>query len=139
MKDKINFVLLVDDDRATNFFNAIMINRHDSFEKVHYVQSGYEAIEYLENASRGNTDCPDLIFLDINMPGMNGWDFLTKYDLIKTTLPKPIKIVLLSTSSDPTEVRKAMVDYTVDDFICKPLSRSLLNTVAESHFEIEVL
>lgn len=139
MRNKINFVLLIDDDRATNFFNSIMINKHDSYDKVHCVQSGYEAIEYLENIGEGNAICPDLIFLDINMPGMNGWDFLTQFDRIKTTIPKEIKIVLLSTSSDPDEVRKSMVYYTVDDYICKPLSKSLLTSVSENHFKLKIL
>lgn len=131
-------VLLIDDDKATNFFNSIMLTKHDFFQDVHAVQSGYDAITYLENTVKNGNTKPDLIFLDINMPGMNGWDFLTHFEKIDKHITKGIKIILLSTSSDPNEVRKSMIDYNVDDFICKPLSISLLDGVVEKHYELKV-
>tara|TARA_R110002124_G_C8974716_1_gene515939 strand:+ start:98968 stop:99378 length:411 start_codon:yes stop_codon:yes gene_type:complete len=123
-------VLLIDDDKATNFFNKMMVSRHMGFEYVDAVQGGQEALTLLSTSKNK----PNLIFLDINMPGMNGWEFLTAFENLDDKITNGIKIILLSTSSNPDEVMKSINDFSVDDYINKPLSASLLNEVLEKHF-----
>ncbi len=131
----VNCVLLIDDDKATNFFNERVVTKHENFQQVNTVQSGMAALEYL-NAVKNNTATkPDLIFLDINMPAMNGWEFLTEFSKLDQNLTHGIKIILLSTSSNPDDVRESAKNHSVDDFINKPLSLGLLDNVLKTHFD----
>lgn len=80
MTKKVKCILLIDDDEPTNFLHKIVISDSGRAEKVVEVQSGFEALDYLEKMEDGKYPQPDLIFLDINMPAMNGWEFLEEYD-----------------------------------------------------------
>ncbi len=130
----VNCVLLVDDDRATNFFNERVVNNHHCFQNVNTVQSGIAALDYLNLVEKSEATKPDLIFLDINMPAMNGWEFLDEFSKLDNKLTKDIKVILLSTSSNPDDVRASSEFRSVDDFIHKPLSMDLLDNVLENHF-----
>lgn len=134
MNSNVDFVLLIDDDRATNFFNLMMVGRHDAYQEVTAMQSGVEALEYLQSVEENNKPIPSLIFLDINMPGMNGWDFLREYEKLPLSITKKIKIIILSTTSNPAEIEKSIKEFDVDDFISKPLSLKLLDDVHTKHF-----
>ncbi|SFD25731.1 response regulator [Algibacter pectinivorans] len=68
-------ILLVDDDRATNFYNQIILKRHKVNYDIEVLENGLKAIEYIQNNS-----LPDFIFLDINMPIMDGFQFLEEYE-----------------------------------------------------------
>src|SRR5215212_10175209 len=100
MERKLNCVLLIDDDEPTNFFNQIIIENTGCAEEIKTAQSGQEALEYLTNISGSDKSfpCPDLIFLDINMPAMNGWEFLEKYRTLDGHLKGKVMIVMLTTS-----------------------------------------
>ena len=134
MESKIKFVLLIDDDKATNFYNLMMVSRHEQFSEVSSVTNGQDGLDYLVEAKSGKFKTPDLIFLDINMPGMNGWEFLTEFEKLGSEFTSKIKVIILSTSSDPDEVKKTLENYDAEDFISKPLSLPILNDVYETHF-----
>ncbi|KAA1244009.1 response regulator [Aquimarina sp. RZ0] len=134
MGKSVNFVLLIDDDKATNFFNERVVTKHTSFSKVSTVQSGKAALEYLTAVENNTAKKPDLIFLDINMPAMNGWEFLIEFSKLNKSTTDGIKVILLSTSSNPDDVKESIKNHSVDDFISKPLSLGLLDTIVEKHF-----
>lgn len=134
MVESVNSVLLVDDDKATNFFNERVVIRHDRLKKVSKVYSGLEALEYLKKTSSIEGLRPDLIFLDINMPAMNGWEFLSEFEKLDKTITANIKVIVLSTSSSPEDVDRSMKEHKVNDFIHKPLSPDLLDSIFENHF-----
>ncbi|WP_438424243.1 response regulator [Aquimarina macrocephali] len=130
----MNCVLLIDDDKATNFFNERVVTRHEDFYQVNTVQSGLAALDYLNAVENNAAIKPDLIFLDINMPAMNGWEFLTEFSKLDQKVTAGIKVILLSTSSNPDDVRASAKNHSVDDFINKPLSMDLLDDVLKNHF-----
>lgn len=130
----VKCVLLIDDDKATNFFNKMILGRHGSFDQINTVQSGHDALEYLNQVKNKLTTKPNLIFLDINMPGMNGWEFLLAFDKLGKEFVDEIKVILLSTSSDPDDIRKSIDKYSVADYINKPLSIDLISKVMNNHF-----
>ncbi len=134
MNTLVNCVLLIDDDKATNFFNGRVVAKHEDFKHVETVQSGLAALEYLKAVELNTAIKPDLIFLDINMPAMNGWEFLIEFSKLDKILRQGIKVILLSTSSNPDDVKESSKNHTVDDFINKPLSIDLLNNVLSNHF-----
>lgn len=112
----------------------MVVNRHGAFSNVISTQSGIEALNYLNGVINNEQIKPDLIFLDINMPAMNGWEFLAEFEKIEASFRDTIKVILLSTSSDPADVKKSIDKHPVDDYINKPLSFPLLNEVLENHF-----
>lgn len=134
MNKLVNCVLLIDDDKATNFFNQRVVTKHECFHQVNTVQSGIAALEYLNAVENNTATKPDLIFLDINMPAMNGWEFLIEFAKLDQKLTQGIKVILLSTSSNPDDVRESSKNHSVDDFINKPLSLDLLDHVLKNHF-----
>ena len=94
--------------------------------EVQVAHNGQEALEYLTNSGRfsGHRPAPTagLIFLDINMPGMNGWEFLEAYKKLPDEQTQKIKILMLTTSNNPDEEKKAVDIPEVKGFIHKPLT-----------------
>ncbi len=135
MEKSVKKVLLVDDDRATNFFNERVVSKHTSFDKLATVQSGKAALAYLSDVGTQQVQKPDLIFLDINMPAMNGWEFLIEFSKLDKQTTAGIKVIMLSTSSNPDDIQQSKQNRSVNDFVSKPLSLSILDNVFQKHFE----
>lgn len=122
----LDFILLVDDDEATNFLNQRVIRKADINAEVQIANNGKEALDYLTNTGKFASSAPvphaGLIFLDINMPGMNGWEFLDAYKKLPEEQTQRIKILMLTTSINPDEEKKAIDIPEVKGFIHKPLT-----------------
>src|SRR5436190_19995991 len=103
MKQKLNTIMLIDDDEPTNFLSKMLIEEAHCAEHIQVADSGKMALEYLSKSS----DCPDLIFLDINMPAMNGWEFLDKYRELEKHKKGKIIIIMLTNSLNPDDKVKA--------------------------------
>lgn len=139
MKKKLNCILLIDDDEPTNFISQMLIENADCTENINIVQSGKEALNYLTGSSdyEGENNIlprPDLIFLDINMPGMSGWEFLDKYNKLEQKRKNEIIIVMLTTSINPDDELKANEMKLVSGFESKPLTQEKLNRILQKYF-----
>lgn len=132
MAKKLNFILNIDDDEATNFFNEIILKDRGVAEEIKSMLSAEDALKTLKDLSN-NGQMPDLIFLDINMPPMNGWEFLDAY---REELPEsqPVIIVMLSTSLNPDDRERAESNSLISDFISKPLDHEKIQMVLDKHF-----
>ena len=122
---KFNEVLLVEDDPITIMVCDRIIKMNSFSDKVVSCENGRVAIDTLLLLKDSNK-MPDIIFLDINMPIMNGWDFLEEFEKIKhqfNTLPR---IFLLSSTVDPEDYTRAKKYSIVQNFISKPLSKEAL-------------
>ncbi len=134
MKTKLNCVLLVDDDEPTNFLNEMVINQSGFAEKVVATQGGREALEYLKSMENGKHPQPDLILLDINMPAMNGWEFLEEYKKLSPAQQGKIVVIMLTTSLNPDDWDMAQKIDAINDFINKPLTVEALEEILNKHF-----
>lgn len=136
MKTKLNCVLLVDDDEPTNFFNRMVLEDIDCVETIRIADSGQNALDYLEHAGNSNGDhsSPDLIFLDINMPAMNGWEFLERYSNLDRQHKANVVIVMLTTSLNPDDCAKANTIPDVSGFETKPLTPEKLQSILKKYF-----
>ncbi|MBW1297294.1 response regulator [Aquimarina litoralis] len=134
MDTLIDCILLIDDDKPTNFFNSTILSKHHSFTNIHVKQSGKAALEYLEEVGKGTALKPTLIFLDLNMPAMNGWEFLDEYAKLSQDITNDITIIILTTSSDSKDIENSKTNILVKDLVNKPLSFPTLNSVLEKHF-----
>lgn len=133
---KIRNVLLIDDDEPTNFIHKKIIQSSGFVENVHIAQGGQEALEYLGSNGKGDRDTslPELIFLDINMPAMDGWEFLVHYGKLTHLQKENTVIVMLTTSLNPDDELKAKGIKEVYGYRNKPLTRRMLEEIVDNKF-----
>ena len=134
MDRKLNCVLMVDDSEPTNYVNKKIVEKTGIAERVVTVESGFEALEFLKEEA-DKEGYPELIFLDINMPGMNGWEFLEAYDKLPKTEQALLVVVMLTTSLNPDDRTKAVRLGYVGDFINKPLTKEKVLEIHEAFFK----
>lgn len=135
----IKNLLLIDDDHTTLRLLTLMITRQGFAESVFTLNNGQEGVDYFDqlvNSEEGTV--PDLIFLDINMPIMNGWDFLDEYSARFEHVFPDTKICMLTSSVDPMDKLQAFYYSSVITFISKPLFKAemeaLRNHPSLNHF-----
>lgn len=146
--EKINCILLIDDNPADNEFHKINIRKANVSNHVRVALDGEKALEYLkksgEEAEAGipegtepNYPKPDIIFLDINMPGMNGFEFLDEYKKLKDDLKTKVVIIMLTTSLNPDDQKRAVDNPDVAEFQNKPLTVDVLMETARKYFDMK--
>ncbi len=131
--------MLIDDDEPTNYYNTLIIEETGCADHVQAVQSGQRALEYLTNSEDypeyGNCfPCPDLIFLDINMPAMNGWEFLDKYKELKKEVKGKTVLVMLTTSLFSEDALKALKIPEISGFESKPITPEVIDKILKKYF-----
>ncbi|TVZ17015.1 response regulator [Maribacter sp. MAR_2009_72] len=134
LKKKLSCILLIDDDHATNYIHKRVINKAEITEKIVDLESGYDALKYLEQTDFEAYPRPDIIFLDINMPGMDGWEFLEGYENLSVEQRSKIILVMLTTSLNPDDKNKSDSISTIDGFKNKPLTHEILQDVIDEYF-----
>ena len=132
MKRKLECILLVDDDPDDNMYHRIIIEEMNITDNIDVVLNGLEAITYLK---KNNQAPPELIFLDINMPKMNGWEFLDQYKHLDAKQRARVVIVILTTSANPDHLKKAQQIKEVTGFETKPLSKEMMSGILKEHFQ----
>lgn len=137
MRKVIECVLLIDDDKVTNFYNKRVVAKLDNFKEINAVTNGQKALDYLKESQNGLCKKPDLIFLDINMPAMNGWEFIEEFKKLDSRFTSNIKVVMLTTSDSPKDYKRSLTIDSVDDYINKPLSIDLLSNLIDEHYSVE--
>jgi CheY-like chemotaxis protein len=139
MKKKLKCILLIDDDEPTNYISKMLIEEAGCAEHVEVAQSGQKALDYLTSSENAHCDdsefpCPDLIFLDINMPAMNGWEFLEKYEGLPVACRGNVIMVMLTTSLNPEDKQKASEIPDISGFESKPLTSEKLERILRKHY-----
>ncbi|MCR5890200.1 response regulator [Hymenobacter sp. J193] len=110
-------VLLIDDDPINNFLNKSLLTRLGIAQHLTVVESGHAALDFLRQHCQQPTPvCPVLILLDINMPGMNGLQFLEAYQQLLPEQRQGVVIVILTTSLHPRDVRQVEQLGIIDSF-----------------------
>ncbi|MDB5246941.1 MAG: nitrogen regulation protein [Segetibacter sp.] len=129
-------ICLIDDDSIYQFTAKRIIELLNPLQKVLIFSNGKEAIDYFVQNTSGKNELPDVIFLDINMPVMNGWEFLEAYDVVKTGLRKTITIYMVSSSVDEKDKIRSKTFEDVKDFIVKPIHQQVMHDIILSSVAI---
>lgn len=135
--DRLDCVLLVDDDFATNYFHKLVIGKADIDTHIQVVENGRDALDYITRSGKfkdSTTPLPGIIFLDINMPRMNGWEFLEEYRKLPKDLRARIVMAMVTTSLNPADEKKAHNNADLIDFISKPLTLEKFEEIVDEHF-----
>ena len=133
---KLRSVLLVDDDPTNNFLNQRLLKRLDVAEQVVVAENGQAALALLQPAGPDDTALgfPSLILLDIQMPIMNGIEFLQAYQLLPLDARRHTTVVVLSTSVDARDLSQ-LDELPAAGRINKPLTPEKIATALKLHFE----
>jgi len=126
-------VLLIDDDDTSLFISELIIKRNKFAEHTHKINNGDDALIFIEEncirlINEISKQCPDLVFLDINMPGMDGFSVLESIKKMNLQGEVPMKIFMLSSSNNARDIEHAN-KLGVDGFINKPLNAVKLSEI----------
>ena len=128
-----HIVCLIDDDNIYQYTARILVESTGLVKQIQSFYNGFEAINWFRDQKNIDSETlPDVIFLDINMPVMNGWEFLEEYHKLYTNLPKPIVVYVVSSSVDSSDMQKSRTYNAVSDYLVKPVNRSKYQELMES-------
>lgn len=131
---KLQCILLVEDDETVNFYNKFLLEDLGITEKIVIRNNGSEAIDYLKTAGTSGAPFPDLIFLDINMPVMNGFEFIEEYEGLPETFRANALVIMLTTSLHPKDIERANSYNSISDYVYKPLLGDKVGELLEKYF-----
>ncbi|WP_109299145.1 response regulator [Aquimarina sp. AU474] len=127
--NKLKRFLLVDDSKATNFFNKTIIEKIACVEEIVMAENGHDALHHIQTGI-----VPEVIFLDINMPVMNGWEFMTQYQNLENKYKGSIIVLMLGTALNDEEKKKAEDILEIKEFQEKMLNTEAVKNILTKYF-----
>ena len=131
-----NNILLIDDDKINNFLNEKLLRKVGTFDKISIFLDGESALHHLQREAAKGNDSPELIFVDINMPIMNGIEFLENYHHIEFKNREKVTLIGLTTSLRPSDLEK-LKELHCKLVLNKPLTKSSLHLLISELFTSE--
>jgi len=130
MDENYDLVFLIDEDEIDNIINQKIIESNQFAKKIQVFQTGGEALERLAKCEKTPEMLPDLIFLDINMPIMDGFQFLEEFEKLADAIHEKCKIIMLSSSISPRDIDRAASNRYVRKYLNKPLNARYLSAIS---------
>ncbi|RVU02455.1 response regulator [Mucilaginibacter limnophilus] len=126
-------LMVLDDDPIQHLIFRRMLNRYKLAHETFYSYSGYDVLSFLSAHKKDTSELPEVIFMDINMPGLNGWAFLDRFKDLYPQLNKLIEIHIVSSSINPSEIKRTDMYDFVKSYIVKPITSERLEQILEPH------
>ena len=130
---KLLSLCFIDDDPIYQYMIKRMISKDYQVNKMWNFLNGEEAFNYFVSHYMEVENIPDIIFLDINMPLMDGWLFLEEFSAIKPKINKPVTIYIVTSSTDPEDIQQAKNIKEISDYLVKPFDYAKLKEILDSH------
>lgn len=122
-------VMLVDDNEIDNIINEKIIEANSFADNILVYQTGQDALDYLKGHENDEASLPEIVFLDINMPIMDGFQFLEDFEKFSETVLGKCKIIMLSSSISPKDIDRAASSRFVKKYLNKPLNARYLEAI----------
>ncbi len=129
--NRLKTLMLVDDDEIIVYLTKRIIAQTNLVELTNVFGNGKDAIDYLKENSNNPDLFPEIIFLDLFMPIMDGWEFLEEYIKIKPKTSTPTTIYVITSSVSEEDIIKAKSYSVVTDYIIKPTTKENFIAILE--------
>ena len=126
MTNKLTYI--IDDDKLTVKLISILVSKNKFCEEIQSFDNAQHAIDKLKQNASNNGVLPDAILLDLNMPAMDGWQFLDEFMLLP--IKKEISIFIMTSSIDPVDIEMAKKYKIVKDYVEKPITTKKLDVLS---------
>jgi len=126
-------VFIIDDDPIHQRIAQIMISKHNLFDEYFSYTEAQKALDFLQENKKNEEILPDVILLDLNMPVIDGWDFLETFETLVNEFKKNIRVFIVSSSVDEKDVLRSKSYVAVNGFISKPLSPDIIRSIIETN------
>ncbi|TXD65084.1 response regulator [Polaribacter glomeratus] len=125
-------ICIIDDDEVYKFFMQRILKIKKLTENIITFPDGEEAYNFINENKQNPEKLPDLIFLDINMPIMNGFQFMEEYTKLAPQIAKKIIIYMVTSSIDPVDLERSKNFKEISDFVTKPITAEVLQKIVDS-------
>jgi len=132
MDHKFNLVFLIDDDHKINYYHSLIIEKCGFTCKIQQFTDGKTALNLIAKANEV-TEIPDLILLDLNMPGFSGWEFIEQFREFSPPSAKKIHIYLVSNFLTTEDRVKAEKESLIEGYYFKPISKNDFMVLANNY------
>lgn len=126
-------VFIIDDDPIHQRIAQIMISKHNLFDEYFSYTDAQKALDFLQENKKNEETLPDVILLDLNMPVLDGWDFLETFETLIKEFKKNIRVFIVSSSVDEKDLLRSKSYVGVKGFISKPLSPDIIRSIIETN------
>ena len=134
----LDLILLIDDDETTNYLNHRLLTKMKVAHRIDVVTNGEEALSYLQEACSTDdgdtTSCPDLMFVDIKMPVMDGFEFLDEYEKAALEMKKNTVVMMLTSSASFYDLERLKKYKEVERHVSKPLTEQDVRELLREYF-----
>lgn len=128
---KIDIACVIDDDDIYTFTVKRIIDNSQLANKTLFFQNGKLAIDFFNEYLHQTTSLPDLVMLDINMPVLDGWQFMDQFVKLSPLIKKRIVVYIVSSSIDQRDINKAREYEQISDFVIKPITGAMFRKMVE--------
>jgi len=122
-------ICFIDNDEVYQYMFTRSLKAHELTKKISTFPDGEQAISFLKANIDNKAELPDIIFLDINMPIMDGWQFIEEYIKIKPRIGKQVTIYLITSSTDAADIEQAKKIGEISDYLVKPINPDMLKAI----------
>lgn len=126
-------IYLIDDDDLFSFLISEYLKESKKEITLTKYSSGTSALHQLRQSIDHAELLPDIIFLDLNMPIMDGWEFIDEFEVIRKKLNNTIKLYVFSSTISPVDIERAKEIKTITEFIIKPASAEKINSIIQDY------